>query len=78
MVDEEDALLPDGPIREKNPEVVSAEGPVLLDGFEWVTMDLTDEHQVWTVLSRARVTAHHVPRRRPRATGDAVSRICEF
>jgi hypothetical protein len=51
VVDEEEALLPDGPVRQKNPEVISAEGPALLDGFEWVTIDLTDEHQVWSVLS---------------------------
>ncbi|KAF8249332.1 glycylpeptide N-tetradecanoyltransferase [Wilcoxina mikolae CBS 423.85] len=56
--DEEEALLPDGPVRQKNPEVVSAEGPALLDGFEWVTMDLTDEHQMNEVYNL--LTGHYV------------------
>ncbi|KAI5838067.1 acyl-CoA N-acyltransferase [Morchella snyderi] len=40
--DEEGALKPDGPVRDTNPEVVPPHGVELLDGFEWVTMDLND------------------------------------
>ncbi|KAL7276479.1 glycylpeptide N-tetradecanoyltransferase [Rhizina undulata] len=47
--DEEEAMKPDGPVRLKNPEVVPLEGAELLPGFEWVTMDLTDENQMQEV-----------------------------
>lgn len=44
--DEEGALKPDGPVRDTNPEVVPPHGVELLDGFEWVTMDLNDPKHV--------------------------------
>ncbi|KAI5778522.1 acyl-CoA N-acyltransferase [Geopyxis carbonaria] len=47
--DEEEATKPDGPVRLKNPEVVAPEGAPLLEGFEWVTMDLNDEAQMQEV-----------------------------
>lgn len=45
---EEQAQTPDGPVREKNPQVVPARGIELLDGFELVTVDLNNEKQVIT------------------------------
>ena len=48
--DEPDAELPDGPVQAVNPNV-PVTGPALLDGFEWVTMDLTDDTQVLFCLS---------------------------
>jgi hypothetical protein len=47
-IDEPELDLPDGPVRETKPEDVSQEGAQLVEGFEWVTMDLTDEAQVYT------------------------------
>lgn len=44
--DEEGALKPDGPVRDTNPEVVPPHGVELLDGFEWVTMDINDTKHV--------------------------------
>lgn len=55
--DEDDTLQPDGPVRPNNPEVPT-EGAALLDGFEWVTMDLTDEHQMNEVYEL--LTHHYV------------------
>ena len=43
--DEPDAERPDGPVQPINPDV-PVEGPALLEGFEWVTVDLTDDAQV--------------------------------
>lgn len=43
---DEDEEKPDGPIKVKKLEDVPKEGTQLLDGFEWVTMDLNDEAQV--------------------------------
>lgn len=33
-------------MRERNPEVIPPQGVGLLDGFEWVTMDLNNEKHV--------------------------------
>jgi len=46
MIDEDDTDLPDGFIRENDPEKVRQEPYPILDSFEWVTMDLTDDVQV--------------------------------
>ncbi|KAF8428180.1 acyl-CoA N-acyltransferase [Tirmania nivea] len=44
--DEDDTDLPDGFIRENNLEKVRQEPYPILDSFEWVTMDLTDDAQM--------------------------------
>lgn len=38
--------LPDGPLEHKGVESVPKESAPLLDGFEWVTMDVTEEDQM--------------------------------
>lgn len=38
--------LQEGPIKIINPDEVSKEPYPLLDGFEWVTLDLTDEKEI--------------------------------
>ena len=37
----------EGPIKVIDPERVPKEPPPMLDGFEWVTMDLTQDKQVF-------------------------------
>jgi hypothetical protein len=44
--DEPELDVPDGPVKETKLEDVPKEGAQLIEGFEWVTMDLTDEAQV--------------------------------
>ena len=39
----------EGPIQKVDPEKVSKESPRILEGFEWVTMDLEQEKQVRTL-----------------------------
>lgn len=46
--DEDDSNLPDGFIRENDLEKVRKEPYPILDSFEWVTMDLNDEAQVYS------------------------------
>lgn len=46
LLDEDDTNLPDGFIRENDPEKVRQEPYPMLDSFEWVTMDLTNDAQV--------------------------------
>lgn len=38
--------LAEGPIKIINPEEVSKEPPQLIEGFEWVTLDVTDDNEV--------------------------------
>jgi glycylpeptide N-tetradecanoyltransferase len=40
------APTPDGPIKVIKPEEVSKEPDALIEGFEWVTLDLTDETEL--------------------------------
>ncbi|TGZ85021.1 N-myristoyl transferase [Ascodesmis nigricans] len=56
--DEPDAALPDGPIRENDLSRVKTSPGELIDGFEWVTMDLTDEHEMNEVYDL--LTGHYV------------------
>lgn len=51
LSDEPETEVPDGPIRQTNPEDVPTEGAALLEGFEWVTMDLSDDAQVMDTIS---------------------------
>lgn len=44
-LDEHDPL-PDGPLRENDPSKVPTQGAELVEGFEWDTIDLTDNSQV--------------------------------
>lgn len=44
--DEDKTAVQDGPIKIIKPEEVSKEPDPLLDGFEWVTLDLTDEKEI--------------------------------
>lgn len=56
--DEPDAAVPDGVIREGDLSKVSKEPGALIDGFEWVTMDLNDEHEMNEVYEL--LTGHYV------------------
>ena len=38
--------MEEGPIKVIDPDTVPKEPPRMIDGFEWVTMDLTDTHEV--------------------------------
>lgn len=38
--------MQEGPIKVIDPESVPKEPPPMTEGFEWVTMDLTDEKEV--------------------------------
>lgn len=49
FLDEEEDR-PDGPIKVKTLDDVPKEGAQLIEGFEWVTMDLNDEKQVRSLL----------------------------
>jgi len=42
----EDEPLPDGPLRQNDLAKVKAVGAELIEGFEWDTVDLTDDQQV--------------------------------
>ena len=44
--DKKDARAEEGPIKVINPEEVSKEPDALIEGFEWVTLDLTDETEL--------------------------------
>lgn len=46
MLDEVEFQRPDGPVREKNLEVIPTRGAEFSDDFEWITMDLNDGEQV--------------------------------
>ena len=50
-VDEEPKKIEEGPIKVIDPETVSKDPPPMTEGFEWVTMDLNEEKQVWVLLS---------------------------
>ena len=40
----------EGPIKDIDPSMVSKEPRQMYDGFEWVTMDLTDDKEVkWPI-----------------------------
>lgn len=43
----EDEPLPDGPLRENDLARVKTVGAELIEGFEWDTVDLTDDQQVF-------------------------------
>lgn len=45
-IDDEPKKVAEGSIKVIDPETVSKEPSKMLDGFEWVTMDLTDEKEV--------------------------------
>ncbi len=45
-VDDEPKKVEEGPIKIIDPEAVPKEPPPMTEGFEWVTMDLTDEKEV--------------------------------
>lgn len=45
FLDEQDPL-PDGPLRENDISKVSTKGAELVEGFEWDTIDLTNDSQV--------------------------------
>lgn len=44
--DKKDEKTHEGPIKRINPEEVSKEPDQLIEGFEWVTLDLTDEKEL--------------------------------
>jgi glycylpeptide N-tetradecanoyltransferase len=44
--DKKEARVQEGPIKMINPEEVSKEPDPLIEGFEWVTLDLTDEKEL--------------------------------
>lgn len=44
--DETPQQIEEGPIKIIDPDKVPKDPPPMLDGFEWVTMDLTQEKQV--------------------------------
>lgn len=44
--DKKDEKTQEGPIKRINPEEVSKEPDPLIEGFEWVTLDLTDEKEL--------------------------------
>ena len=51
-LDEKDTVpRPDGPVRVQELKDVPTEGSALVEGFEWVTMDLTDDTQVCAAVS---------------------------
>lgn len=39
-------MVEEGPIKTIDPEKIPKEPPPMYEGFEWVTMDLTNEKQV--------------------------------
>lgn len=45
-VDEGSPQMEEGPIKKIDPDKVPKEPPAMYEGFEWVTMDLTDEKEV--------------------------------
>ena len=45
-LDETPQQIEEGPIKMIDPDKVPKDPPPMLDGFEWVTMDLTQEKQV--------------------------------
>lgn len=47
----EDEPLPDGPLRENDLARVKTVGAELIEGFEWDTVDLTDDQQVFSFFS---------------------------
>lgn len=52
--DEQSQVAEDGPIKIIDPTKVSKEPDTLLDGFEWTTLDLTDEkelRELWDLLT---------------------------
>ena len=50
----EDEPLPDGPLRENDLARVKTVGADLIEGFEWDTVDLTDDQQVFFPFSLLR------------------------
>ena len=44
--DDEQKKVEDGPIKVIDPTMVPNEPPPMTEGFEWVTMDLTDDKEV--------------------------------
>lgn len=52
--DEDTKVVEEGPIKMIDPEKVSKEPDRLLEGFEWTTLDLTNEtelHELWDLLT---------------------------